>query len=102
MGPYQRTNAGLTSPATCTTTPATGDRALPRRMQITMPRWFRGGAFFHPSHPNLRQVKEQTLYPSAETSRRAVSARLFNPLHLTRGGYVALLGACVAAFIYFA
>ncbi|MEN3330837.1 MAG: hypothetical protein V7641_202, partial [Blastocatellia bacterium] len=61
-----------------------------------------GGAFFHPSHTGVHEVAEQVLYPSPETSRRAVAARLFNPWHLISGGYVALLGASVAAIIYFA
>jgi hypothetical protein len=61
-----------------------------------------GGAFFHPSHTQLKEVASQVLYPSPETSRRAVAARLFNLWHLISGGYVALLGATVAAIIYFA
>jgi hypothetical protein len=61
-----------------------------------------GGAFFHPSHTDVNEVQEQTLYPRANVSRRKVAEQIFNPLNVIRGGYVSALGALMAAIIYFA
>ena len=61
-----------------------------------------GGAFFHPSHVNVGEVKQQTVYPPPAESRRAISERLFNVLNLIRGGYVAALGALMALIVFFA
>jgi hypothetical protein len=61
-----------------------------------------GGAFFHPSHVNVAEVKQRVVYPSAKESRRVVAERLFDLVNLIGGGYVALLGSFMAFLIYFA
>lgn len=61
-----------------------------------------GGAFLHPSHVNVGEVKQQTVYPSPKESRRVISKRLFDVLNLILGGYVAALGAFLAFVVFFA
>ena len=61
-----------------------------------------GGAFLHPSHVNVGEVKENVVYPSPDESRRVTYARLFDVLNLLRGGYVAALGAFMGLMIFFA
>ncbi|HEY9401217.1 MAG TPA: hypothetical protein VIQ24_00890, partial [Pyrinomonadaceae bacterium] len=36
-----------------------------------------GGAFFHPSHTNVREVPHRVLYPKAEVSRKEVAKQIF-------------------------
>jgi hypothetical protein len=59
-----------------------------------------GGAFLHPSHVDAGAVPAQVVYPQPEVSRQAVARRLFDPVHLIKGGYVMTLGAIIAAVIY--
>lgn len=61
-----------------------------------------GGAFFHPSHVNVGEVKQRVVYPSPKESRRVLASRLFDPVNLVGGGYVALLGSFMAAIVFFA
>ncbi len=59
-----------------------------------------GGAFLHPTHTQFKEIKEQALYPPADVSRRKVAKEIFNPINIINGGYVALIGAAIAAIIY--
>lgn len=61
-----------------------------------------GGAFHHPSQTYADQVREQSLYPSEETSTAVVSRSIFKFWNIWAGGSVYLAGAVVAFLIYFA
>ena len=60
-----------------------------------------GGAFLHPSDTDVGEIKAQARYPSKQVSRIEVARRLFNPVNIIGGGYVAVLGALIAAVIFF-
>ncbi|MEP6919488.1 MAG: hypothetical protein ABI967_00075 [bacterium] len=61
-----------------------------------------GGAFHHPSTTYVDEIKEQALYPTEETSRKAVAAEIFNPVKVFRGGGVGVIGAAIALVLAFA
>lgn len=60
-----------------------------------------GGAFLHPSDTDVGEIHAQARYPSKRVSRIEVARRLFNPINIIDGGYVAVLGAFIAAVIFF-
>ena len=60
-----------------------------------------GGAFLHPSDTDYGEIKDQVRYPSVPVSRIEVARRLFNPIKIIDGGYIALYGALIAAVIFF-
>jgi hypothetical protein len=61
-----------------------------------------GGAFFHPSQTNLREVEQQVLYPPADASRQEVANQLFKFRNIWSGGWVWLFGFLIAFSIFFA
>ncbi len=61
-----------------------------------------GGAFFHPSHTDVREVPQQVLYPPASVSRRVVTDQLFKIRNIFEGGYIWLFGLVVAFTLVFA
>src|SRR5215212_447432 len=60
-----------------------------------------GGAFFHPSQTNVREVEQQVLYPSAQDSRNETAKQLFKIKNILRGGYVWLFGLIMAFLLSF-
>ena len=58
-----------------------------------------GGAFHHPSFVHHARVEPQAVYPTEAVSRRAVAARLFNPLQLLNGGLIWIIPFMLALFI---
>ena len=60
-----------------------------------------GGAFFHPSQTNVREVEQQVLYPSAQDSRNETAKQLFKIKNIFRGGYVWLFGLIMAFLLSF-
>ncbi|MEK6279815.1 MAG: hypothetical protein AABN95_05625 [Acidobacteriota bacterium] len=61
-----------------------------------------GGAFFHPSHTNVREVRQQVLYPQASVSRNRLADELFKFLNIFNGGYIWLFGLLIAFSLFFA
>lgn len=61
-----------------------------------------GGAFFHPSHTDVREVPPQVLYPQASVSRDVVTDQLFKFKNIFEGGYIWLFGLIVAFTLVFA
>jgi hypothetical protein len=61
-----------------------------------------GGAFFHPSHTDFKEVKPQALYPPPDISRRKVAEQIFDPRNIIRGGYIFALGVLMSVVVYFA
>jgi hypothetical protein len=61
-----------------------------------------GGAFLHPTHTDVKQVPQNSLYPSRGDAHRLMVKRLLNPWNIAGGGYVWLAGAIAALLIYFA
>jgi hypothetical protein len=61
-----------------------------------------GGAFFHPSHTNIREVLPQVVYPQPGDSRKEVARQIFKFKNIWRGGYVWLFGFLIAFSIFFA
>lgn len=61
-----------------------------------------GGAFLHPSHTDIGEVKASRLYPKRLDSHRLATQRMLEPWRIMRGGYVWLAGALVALLGYFA
>jgi hypothetical protein len=68
-----------------------------------------GGAFVHPSHTSERDRSAPpawppmaaALYPSADESRRIMTARLLCPWRILGGGGVFFMGALLALLLYF-
>ena len=60
-----------------------------------------GGAFLHPSDNDFGEIKDQIRYPSEKVSRVEVARKLFNPVNIIDGGYIAIYGAVIAAVIFF-
>jgi len=60
-----------------------------------------GGAFLHSSDTDVDEIKAQARYPSKEVSRVETARRLFSPVNIISGGYVAIFGALAAAIIFF-
>lgn len=60
-----------------------------------------GGAFHHPSMTYKDEVREQVLYPTEDISRHAVARKIFNPWHVSRGGWVHGIGFVMVFIIYF-
>ena len=60
-----------------------------------------GGAFLHSSDTDLGEIKAQARYPSKEVSRVETARRLFSPVNVISGGYVAIFGALAAAITFF-
>ena len=60
-----------------------------------------GGAFLHPSDTNMAEITEQERYPLPDVSRTEVARRLFSPVTIIGGGYVAILAAFGAAVTFF-
>jgi hypothetical protein len=61
-----------------------------------------GGAFFHPSHTNVREVPHRVLYPKAEASRKEVARQIFKFRNIWNGGWVWLFGFLIAFSLFFA
>jgi len=61
-----------------------------------------GGAFFHPSQTNVREVEQQVLYPSAQDSRNETAKELFKIKNIVKGGYIWLFGLIMAFLLSFA
>ena len=61
-----------------------------------------GGAFFHPSHTDAREVPRQALYPSAAVSRAVVADEIFKFRNIWNGGWVWLFGFVIAFSLFFA
>ena len=61
-----------------------------------------GGAFLHPSHTDVGEIKKQRVYPEESDSHREATQRILNPWNILTGGYVGLIGAIVALVTYFA
>jgi hypothetical protein len=60
-----------------------------------------GGAFLHSTDTDVDEIKAQARYPSKGVSRVETARRLFSPVNIISGGYVALFGAVAAAIIFF-
>lgn len=60
-----------------------------------------GGAFLHSSDTDMDEIKAQARYPLKEVSRVETARRLFSPVNIISGGYVAMFGALAAAIIFF-
>ncbi|MFY9556938.1 MAG: hypothetical protein WAV20_02325 [Blastocatellia bacterium] len=60
-----------------------------------------GGAFLHSSDTDVGEIKAQTRYPPREVSRVETARRLFSPVNIISGGYVAIFGAVAAAIVFF-
>jgi hypothetical protein len=68
-----------------------------------------GGAFVHPSHTRERRgdappawpPTAAALYPSADESRRVMTARLLCPWRILSGGGVFFMGALLSLLLYF-
>lgn len=58
-----------------------------------------GGAFHHPSFVHHSTIEPQASYPTEDVSRRAIAARLFNPLQLLNGGLIWIIPFLLAAFL---
>lgn len=61
-----------------------------------------GGAFLHPSHTDVGEIKKQRVYPQESDSHREATQRILNPWNILVGGYIWLAGAIVALVTYFA
>lgn len=61
-----------------------------------------GGAFFHPSDTDIKEIEERVLYPSRIVSRSTVLKKLFNPFSIGNAGYVWVLGIIMACLMFFA
>ena len=61
-----------------------------------------GGAFLHPSHTDVDEVKKQAIYPSRKDSHRLITQSILNPISIWQGGYIWLAGAFIAFLNYFA
>jgi hypothetical protein len=61
-----------------------------------------GGAFFHPSQTNLKEVPQQVLYPAEQVSREEVSTQIFKFLNIVNGGWIWLFGFIMAFALFFA
>lgn len=61
-----------------------------------------GGAFFHPSQTDVKEVPAQVLYPQPSVSRSAVSRELFKFQNIVKGGQVWLFGLLIAFGLFFA
>lgn len=61
-----------------------------------------GGAFFHPSDTDIKEIEERVLYPSRIVSRSAVLKKLFNPFSIANAGYVWVLGIIMSCLMFFA
>lgn len=60
-----------------------------------------GGAFFHPSQTNVNEVKQNSLYPNADSSRNKIAEQLFKFINIWKGGYVQLFGFLMAFSLFF-
>jgi hypothetical protein len=60
-----------------------------------------GGAFFHPSHTNIKEVQSQVTYPSFDRSREKVAEQIFKFRNIMQGGFVWLFGFFIAFAITF-
>ncbi|MEK6405716.1 MAG: hypothetical protein AABN34_01995 [Acidobacteriota bacterium] len=60
-----------------------------------------GGAFLHPSDTDVGEIEEQIKYPREEVARVETARRLFSPVNIISGGYVAIFGALAAAIVFF-
>ncbi|HEX8476558.1 MAG TPA: hypothetical protein VF666_21350 [Pyrinomonadaceae bacterium] len=90
--------------------PPSEDAAPPRPQSTktaeTMPNYASvvsgiGGAFHHPTTTYADEVREQTLYPAEDVSRRETSQHLFKFWEVWGGGSVWLIGFVLAFVIYF-
>jgi hypothetical protein len=61
-----------------------------------------GGAFFHPSHTNIKELKARVIYPSFDRSRNKVTDQIFKFRNIVQGGFVWLFGFIIAFTITFA
>ncbi len=61
-----------------------------------------GGAFFHPSHTNVREVSQQVVYPQPEASRAKTANQIFKFRNIVSGGYVWLFGFLISFVLFFA
>ena len=61
-----------------------------------------GGAFLHPSHTDLGEVRREKIYPEHKDSHQLITAKILNPYNIFRGGFIWLAGAIIALFSYFA
>ncbi|OLE53238.1 MAG: hypothetical protein AUG51_14190 [Acidobacteria bacterium 13_1_20CM_3_53_8] len=61
-----------------------------------------GGAFFHPSHTTIKELKPEVIYPLPKDSRREVADQLFKIRNIFKGGYVWLAGFIIAFSLFFA
>lgn len=61
-----------------------------------------GGAFFHPTHTTVDEVRPEVIYPEPDVSRAEVTEELFKLRNIIRGGFVWLFGAIIAFVIFFA
>jgi hypothetical protein len=58
-----------------------------------------GGAFLHPSHTDVGEVKAQALYPAADISRKEVAKRVLMPWNILAGGIIGIVGGLVAMLL---
>ncbi|MBO0722354.1 MAG: hypothetical protein J2P41_16120, partial [Blastocatellia bacterium] len=61
-----------------------------------------GGAFNHPSLTYADEIKEQVLYPSEKSARRAIAERIFKFWTIWQGGYIGAIGAIITTIFYYA
>ena len=61
-----------------------------------------GGAFLHPSHTDLGEVRREKIYPERKDSHQLITSKILNPYNIFRGGFIWLAGAVIALFSYFA
>ncbi|HEY0405800.1 MAG TPA: hypothetical protein VGC89_08725 [Pyrinomonadaceae bacterium] len=61
-----------------------------------------GGAFFHPSQTDIKELEPQVIYPQRDKSRAKVAEELFKLSNIVQGGWVWLFGFVIAFSIFFA
>lgn len=61
-----------------------------------------GGAFLHPSHTDVNEVKKQAIYPTRKDSHNLITRAILNPWNIFQGGFIWLAGAFIAYMSYFA
>jgi hypothetical protein len=60
-----------------------------------------GGAFFHPSQTNIKEVMPKMVYPEEGESRREAADQIFKFKNIVKGGYVWLFGFLIAFSLFF-
>lgn len=60
-----------------------------------------GGAFFHPTQTNIKEVMPQLVYPKEGESRKEAADQIFKFKNIVKGGYVWLFGFLISFSLFF-